>query len=513
MTDPLCRSSTAGEPRPNPSTTTLTPTLDGYVGIDILFNPNLRKQNPLSNSLPKLVTEAKKSYASSIVNHILIPASEAVVTDDGDSPTVRISQAAFDKRVQLCSHSLIGRLILRKGDAPWKIDDLKLKLAQLWGFKDGWRLISIGKGYFHILLPSHESKQLVWSRGVQSLKPGIFRLQAWTPDFDPNNQKTTTPQVWVQILDLPWVYWDPVILADIAKCIGGLLRFDNVTLQSDYGHYARMLLDVDLSRKLPNIIGIEREGKKIKVRVSYEGLPSFCKVCSSVGHMAYQCRRNKTMEDADFKKKQAVHEGLRGQNRNVVNVKENQPHPRTKSPIREVQNHTTVQVHQVMSRIPTDLGLHLPNLVTRTTNENNHVEIDKPADDVSPLALHNSFSKLLDDAVDLVPETPSSDCDDEIEIDPPTKSPTWANLAEEEDEETDEVVQDTWERKTGLSPIVQVVNRMEEDKTTPSIVDPIENSKSLAGSNIEGRDNNMNFTGNAVQEDEIHGDPILKKHC
>ncbi|WCJ43865.1 hypothetical protein M5689_024574 [Euphorbia peplus] len=218
--------------------------------------------------------EKPKSYATAVTQPSQIPPiSDVVIYDDGEFKSVKINRTAFEKRIQLCHHSLIGHLNLNKGDTPWKLDELRSALLKEWGISIPWRLISLGKGFYHLLLPSNDIKQLVRSRGVLGLTPGVFRVQPWSPDFDPFSQKTSSTQIWVRLYNLPWVYWDPIILSDISRCLGGLIKIDRATLEGDYGHFARILLDIDMASKL------------------YEDLPKFCKQCSSLRHVAYQCKQ------------------------------------------------------------------------------------------------------------------------------------------------------------------------------------------------------------------------------
>ncbi|KAK2658878.1 hypothetical protein Ddye_005411 [Dipteronia dyeriana] len=69
---------------------------------------------------------------------------------------------------------------------------------------------------------------------------------------------TTNAQIWVQFYNLPWEFWHPEILLDMACGIEIPLKFDIATLEGDYGHFARMLIDVDLSKPLPDSIMIEK---------------------------------------------------------------------------------------------------------------------------------------------------------------------------------------------------------------------------------------------------------------
>ncbi|PON75626.1 hypothetical protein PanWU01x14_042510, partial [Parasponia andersonii] len=109
------------------------------------------------------------------------------------------------------------------------------------------QLISLGRGFFHILLSSEADKAKVWGLGSLNLKPGVLRLQPWFPNFNPHTQSSTNAQVWVRFHELPWVYWDRQILSDLARGVGVPIRFDAMTLNGKFGHYARMLIDIDLS--------------------------------------------------------------------------------------------------------------------------------------------------------------------------------------------------------------------------------------------------------------------------
>ena len=73
--------------------------------------------------------------------------------------------------------------------------------------------------------------------------------------------------------------------------MGTPLVIDNLTLKHLFGHYARILGDIDFSRKLIYEIVVEREGFAFTVVVAYEWLPDFCSHCQNIGHDVTVCRR------------------------------------------------------------------------------------------------------------------------------------------------------------------------------------------------------------------------------
>jgi len=80
------------------------------------------------------------------------------------------------------------------------------------------------------------------------------------------------------------------ILREIASAVGTPLVLDNATLKRLFGYYARILVDIDFSKKIFHEILVEREGGSYPVEVVYERIPDFCLHCQTLGHDVTNCR-------------------------------------------------------------------------------------------------------------------------------------------------------------------------------------------------------------------------------
>lgn len=105
-----------------------------------------------------------------------------------------------------------------------------------------------------------------------------------------HKQRNTHAQVWIQLLELPHEYWMDRTIQEIASVVGTPLLIDNANSKRIYGHYARILVDIDFSRKLYHEITVEREGYAFNVEVAYGWLPEFCTHCQTIGHDFSSCR-------------------------------------------------------------------------------------------------------------------------------------------------------------------------------------------------------------------------------
>ena len=67
----------------------------------------------------------KPSYASTVRGFTSPSAEvvsvESITTNKGGFIAVKINQEMYEQQLALCKHALIARIVLSKGDSPWKL--------------------------------------------------------------------------------------------------------------------------------------------------------------------------------------------------------------------------------------------------------------------------------------------------------------------------------------------------------------------------------------------------------
>lgn len=78
----------------------------------------------------------------------------------GGNVCVEVTEKEYAKGVEENKYSVIGQLLLQKGDVLWMTLGLKQKLSGVWGISN-FRVLPIGKGVFHVFLFSMEDQSTV----------------------------------------------------------------------------------------------------------------------------------------------------------------------------------------------------------------------------------------------------------------------------------------------------------------------------------------------------------------
>jgi hypothetical protein len=101
-------------------------------------------------------------------------------------------------------------------------------------------------------------------------------------------------------------YWRPKILFAIASSIGTPICTDAIAdkpmFDRTFGHFARVLVDIDLSQTLRYKVLVERVGFAFYVDLDYENLPPFCHHCKMVGHYLEYCKWVQSYDDGNKSK-------------------------------------------------------------------------------------------------------------------------------------------------------------------------------------------------------------------
>lgn len=149
----------------------------------------------------------------------------------------------------------------------------------------------LGKGYFMIRFSCEDDLVKIWSGGPWKFENQLLRLTKWEPDFDPDIQRISHAIVWVKFPKLKQQYWDYEILMSMGRCLGYPIGIDKPTTERDFGFYVSVLVDLDLSKHIPNQILVEvPNGVDFLQDVEFSKLPKFCAHCKCLGHLMNECK-------------------------------------------------------------------------------------------------------------------------------------------------------------------------------------------------------------------------------
>ncbi|XP_057811615.1 uncharacterized protein LOC131025847 [Salvia miltiorrhiza] len=179
--------------------------------------------------------------------------------------------------------------------------DLKSELQQLWGIASAWQLIPLGKGYYTLRFTMATDKAIAKEKAIWKLSKGNLRLREWTCNFDPFKKNSHLANVWVRIHYLPIEYWNPQVISGIGRFLGHPLKIDGASAGRDFGQFARILVEIDMSLPIPNTILIDMEEFSFHVEFVFENLSLYCGRCKITGHSPNGCRKNKSVAPGEAK--------------------------------------------------------------------------------------------------------------------------------------------------------------------------------------------------------------------
>ncbi|KAH6776381.1 hypothetical protein C2S52_013942 [Perilla frutescens var. hirtella] len=107
--------------------------------------------------------------------------------------------------------------------------------------------------------------------------------------------------------NLPIEYWHEEILVEIARSVRTPLKIDGNSMHGFVGHYAMVLIEIDMVQQLQSSVMINRGVVSFFIDLHYKSLPLFCNECQMVGHSLSKCRKHRSMSQNETSKAEAVH--------------------------------------------------------------------------------------------------------------------------------------------------------------------------------------------------------------
>ncbi|XP_075077077.1 uncharacterized protein LOC142163832 [Nicotiana tabacum] len=136
-----------------------------------------------------------------------------------------------------------------------------------------------------------EERDEVLMNDLYTINSKPIILRPWTEGFDFNEEVLKTIPLLVKFPKLPLNYWSNHVLSKIGSGLGKPLYADACTTLADRVSYARVLIEMDITRIIPGSIKLyDPKGKVIEQMIQYDRKPQFHQTCCQIGH---SCRDQK----------------------------------------------------------------------------------------------------------------------------------------------------------------------------------------------------------------------------
>jgi hypothetical protein len=162
---------------------------------------------------------------------------------------------------------------------------LETRLKQMWVKKGIIHIIDLGNDYYLVTFSHELDHGTALMNGPWFIYDHYLTVKEWSLDFHPQSDTIKNVAVWVRISGLPIEYYDSRVLKSIGNKIGSTVKVDKNTLMQERGKYARICVEVDLTKSLLAMFMI----KGRKYNIEYEGLHLLCKGCGKFGHYIEGC--------------------------------------------------------------------------------------------------------------------------------------------------------------------------------------------------------------------------------
>lgn len=166
-----------------------------------------------------------------------------------------------------------------------KVKMLESFLQRRWIRNGTIHVVDMADGFFLFYSSSDKDYDFALFEGPWMIQDHY--LQRWRPFFLQSAEISGKAAVWLRIPKLPLELYNAQFLNRIGSSLGTMLKIDRLTSIHSRGKFARICVEMDLSKPLVSHIII----RGYNINLEYEGLHQICFDCGCYGHRAEDCKQ------------------------------------------------------------------------------------------------------------------------------------------------------------------------------------------------------------------------------
>ncbi|XP_057432116.1 uncharacterized protein LOC130724864 [Lotus japonicus] len=239
---------------------------------------------PRSSFRDTLMEEGQKSQPKVLEN--LWDTGKMKVTyvnDNTQLPQLHVDKSVIDNMCSPWKDALVVGLLGKK----LGFRTMKDRLSNIWKLVGEFDLLDIDNGFFMVKFDRKEDKKKVMDGAPWLIFDHYLAVAPWSKEFISPAAKITRTLAWVRVPGLNVTFYDECFLMSLAKIIGTPVRVDVNTLNAERGKFARICVELDLTK--PVVGNFLFEGFWYKV--VYEGLHIICPKYGCYGDRGRECTK------------------------------------------------------------------------------------------------------------------------------------------------------------------------------------------------------------------------------
>ena len=147
-------------------------------------------------------------------------------------------------------------------------------------------MVDLGKDFFLLKFLLMEDLELVLKKGPWFIGEQFLSIRKWEANFKPSEAQVPSVAVWERLYGLPIEYYEAEVLQQVRQALGTMLRVDMHTATEARGRYARICVQVDVSKPLITSVRIGQRNQP----VIYEGVSKLWFSWGRLGHRKETCQ-------------------------------------------------------------------------------------------------------------------------------------------------------------------------------------------------------------------------------
>ncbi|KAF3681641.1 hypothetical protein FXO37_02819 [Capsicum annuum] len=206
----------------------------------------------------------------------------------GDSKFCEIEVEDINTEIEFWKHAIVCYVL--GAHPPFSV--MNGYIQRQWG-KHGINKVSMLKnGIVLVRFDSSKGKEEVLQGGIYHFDNKPLIVKAWHPYMEFTREELYTVPIWVKLPGLDFKYWSPKGLSKIGSLIGKPLMVDHNAENKHGLSFARLLIEVEMRRKLPDKVLFRNErGELVEQKVLYDWKPTLCNYCKQYVHDEDICRK------------------------------------------------------------------------------------------------------------------------------------------------------------------------------------------------------------------------------